>query len=98
MDPAVQRMHAMRTLATLIVTLTLPGTLLASDWPQWLGPQRDGVSNETGLVAGERAILFHQVEGKETVDCLDPATGKRRWRFDYACSYEDPYSKGNGPR
>src|SRR5439155_19996597 len=24
--------------------------LFAADWPQWLGPNRDGVSAETGLV------------------------------------------------
>jgi outer membrane protein assembly factor BamB len=29
-------------------TLTL--NLLADDWPQWLGPQRDGVWRETGIV------------------------------------------------
>jgi outer membrane protein assembly factor BamB len=32
--------------------MLLVGTLtcLADDWPQWLGPQRDGVSKETGLL------------------------------------------------
>jgi outer membrane protein assembly factor BamB len=27
-----------------------PGLLLADDWPQWRGPQRDGISHETGLL------------------------------------------------
>lgn len=32
--------------------LTLfPGFVYASDWPQWLGPNRDGASTETGLLA-----------------------------------------------
>jgi outer membrane protein assembly factor BamB len=28
----------------------VPGLLLADDWPQWRGPQRDGISRETGLL------------------------------------------------
>ncbi|MDB6175423.1 MAG: outer rane biosis protein BamB [Chthoniobacteraceae bacterium] len=30
--------------------LFAPGSLHADDWPQWLGPQRDGVWRETGIV------------------------------------------------
>ena len=32
------------------VALLSPGSLLASDWPQWQGPGRDAVSSETGLM------------------------------------------------
>src|SRR6516165_6722459 len=39
------RMKPRLLLATL---LTLP--LMAADWPQWRGPNRDGVSKETGLL------------------------------------------------
>src|SRR5687767_9645852 len=34
----------------LSLALVLPCTLLADDWPQWLGPQRDGVWRETGIL------------------------------------------------
>jgi outer membrane protein assembly factor BamB len=30
--------------------LCLCGSLFAADWPQWLGPERNGVSTETGLL------------------------------------------------
>jgi outer membrane protein assembly factor BamB len=32
-----------------ILLLLLPGTVPASDWPQWRGPNRDGVWAETGI-------------------------------------------------
>ena len=35
---------------TLALLGRLPGTLLAADWPQHLGPQRTGISTETGLI------------------------------------------------
>ena len=34
------------TIATLLI---LTASAHAADWPQWLGPQRNGVSNESGL-------------------------------------------------
>ena len=38
----------MRPQLVLAVLLTPP--LLAADWPQWRGPNRDGTSKETGLL------------------------------------------------
>src|SRR5262245_2779625 len=34
----------------LCLCLTVPGAVFASDWPQWRGPQRSGISQETGLL------------------------------------------------
>ena len=33
-----------------VLTLTLALTLQAADWPQWRGPDRSGISRETGLL------------------------------------------------
>ncbi|HEV3303029.1 MAG TPA: PQQ-binding-like beta-propeller repeat protein [Planctomycetaceae bacterium] len=35
----------------VIATLLASSALSANDWPQWLGPERDGVWRETGLIA-----------------------------------------------
>src|SRR5262245_15119233 len=40
----------MRRLSALLLLLSVPLTLHAADWPQWLGPNRDGVWPETGIM------------------------------------------------
>ncbi len=39
-----------RSALWIVAVLIVPGLLLADDWPQWRGPQRDGSSRETGLL------------------------------------------------
>src|SRR5690242_12245838 len=104
---------------TFALTLTLP----AADWPQFLGPTRDGHSAETGLnwnwpkdgppvawtaevgqgwagpvVAGDRLVIFHRVGNDEVIACLDPATGKEKWKFAYRTRYRDDFGFDEGPR
>ena len=40
----------MRLLASLCLIAALASPLLANDWPNWRGPDRDDVSKETGLL------------------------------------------------
>ncbi len=95
----------------------------AQDWPQFLGPTRNGVfagtnlapswpkegppivwSKKTGdgysgpVVAGGKLILFHQLGPRDTIECLDAATGKTVWTADYPTSYQDDFDRGDGPR
>src|SRR5947207_2022220 len=50
-------------LTITFVLISLTPTLVADDWPQWLGPRRDGVWRETGIVgkfpAGGPKVLWH---------------------------------------
>ena len=38
------------SLFALVALVSLSAAVCADDWPQWLGPQRDGVWRETGLI------------------------------------------------
>src|SRR5947209_2862480 len=40
----------LRFFAALMALPLLAATVWADDWPQWLGPQRDGVWREKGIV------------------------------------------------
>ena len=40
----------MKRFIALALSLIATGTVAAADWPQWLGPRRDGTSTEKGLL------------------------------------------------
>ncbi len=54
----------------------------------WAGP----------VVAGERLIFFHRVGNEEIVLCLDPVTGKEKWKHRYTTKYRDDFNFDDGPR
>ena len=39
----------MRSAFTVLTAIILTGTLFAADWPNWRGPNHDGISPETGM-------------------------------------------------
>ena len=55
----------------------VPATLLADDWPQWLGPQRDGVWREKGLLdklpPGGPKVLWRTAPGVLSEGYAGPA-------------------------
>jgi len=98
-------------------------SLLAQDWPQILGPNRNGIYTGPELVpsfprtgppalwtrdvgagfagpsvVGDRLVLFHRVNNKETVEAMDALTGKTIWTFDYPTAYRDDFGFDEGPR
>jgi outer membrane protein assembly factor BamB len=118
------------------VVLLFPTIAAADDWPQWLGPKRDGVWRETGIVdkfpEGGPKVLWRvpcgigyagpavaqgkvflpdrilgegtknpenpftrtAVRGTDRLLCLDEATGKELWKFEYAVEYRVNYAAG----
>ena len=122
LHPAELRGFGRAAGAVLVAALALVATVDADDWPQHLGPRRNGTSLEpapeawTGagpeilwrkrvgegfsapVVAQDRLLLFHRVDGEERLDCLDPATGTEIWSYTYPTSYRDDFGFDEGPR
>ncbi|HEY1109040.1 MAG TPA: PQQ-binding-like beta-propeller repeat protein [Opitutaceae bacterium] len=77
-------------------------TPLLDRWPEggpklvWELPTGEGYA--CPVLASGKLVYFHRVDGKETIDCLNPETGRRLWRFDYPVEYEDRYGFSPGPR
>jgi len=97
------------------------------DWPQFLGPARNGVysgavvawtkngpasgwkptqiwKKDVGqgfsapVVAGGRLIIFHRLENRAVVDCLDASSGRPAWSAEYPTNYRDDFGFDEGPR
>ncbi len=107
-----------------ILLITVHGTAaLNTDWPQFLGPNRNGTylgpplgrswssngppvlwQRPTGAgfsgpaVSAHRLILFHRVDNRATVECLDPRTGAGLWKSSYPTDYHDDFGFDEGPR
>ena len=77
-------------------------TKLRHDFPAAGPPKVWEVSKGSGYaspaIVGDRLVLFHRLEGRETIDCLHSETGRRLWTHDYAVEYRDRYGYSDGPR
>ena len=101
----------------IILGLAAVSCASATDWPQHLGPGRNGVYTgpEIGSLAASwtkpagagfagavvvngKAVLFHRLNGKEVLDCVDAKTGKPVWSFSYPTNYRDDFGFDEGPR
>jgi outer membrane protein assembly factor BamB len=78
------------------------GPPLAASWPKdgppivWQRKVDQGFSGPA--VASGKLILFHRIEDKEAIECLDANTGKTLWTFDYPTTYRDDFGFDEGPR
>ena len=79
-----------------------PETCLAAtlppDGPPLVWSMAKGMGYGAPAIADGRLVLFHRVGGEAVVDCLDPADGRRFWRFAYPTAYRDRYGYNHGPR
>lgn len=68
------------------------------DGPRKLWEYEKGDGHTGPVIAGGRVVIIHALAGKETVDCLDAASGARTWRFAYTVDFVSQYGAGPGAR
>lgn len=78
-------------------------TKLLRTWPDG-GPKlvwemRRGDGYASPVFADGRMVYVHRIGNEMHVDCQDPETGKRHWRFSYPCTYrQERYIRNAGQR
>src|ERR1700677_1844173 len=78
------------------------GAEIAPAWPGsgppvvWKKDVGEGVAGP--VVAAGKMILFHRLQSREIIECLDAATGKSVWSLEYPTSYRDDFGFDEGPR
>ena len=77
-------------------------TKLNWDWPKDGPPTLWKLDVGTGwaapVVSGENLLVFHRVGDDEILLCLNPATGKEKWKHTYRTKYKDDFGFDDGPR
>ena len=66
--------------------------------PALLWSVAKGEGYTSPAIEGDFLVIFHALDGKETLECLQPETGKRYWSYEYPIEYRDRYGYANGPR
>lgn len=81
---------------------TSPETPLLKQFPDggpakvWEVVRGDGYTSPA--ISGDRLVIFHAQDGKETIECLQRETGRQSWIVEYPIEYSDRYGFANGPR
>lgn len=66
--------------------------------PKIVWEMEKGTGYTSPAIAGGRLVFFHRLGDEETIECLDPETGRRYWSHGYPIEYRDRYGYSNGPR
>jgi outer membrane protein assembly factor BamB len=77
-------------------------THLLKNWPA-TGPKMvwevaRGTGHAPAVVSGNYLVIIHAMDGREVIECLQPETGKRYWKFDYPVRLGSNYGVSEAPR
>lgn len=77
-------------------------THLLKTWPE-SGPKKvwevkKGSGHAPIAVAGNYLVMIHAKDGMETIECLQPETGKRYWKYEYSVQLSSNYGIKDAPR
>ena len=65
--------------------------------PSKLWEYPKGAGHSAPAVSGNRAVIFHTIDDKETIDALDIVSGQRQWSFSYDAAFTSQFGSGKGP-
>lgn len=57
-----------------------------------------GTGHAPAVVTGDYLVMIHALDGKEVVECLHPATGKRHWKHEYPVRLGSSFGIDDAPR
>ena len=71
---------------------------LPPEGPAKVWEVRKGTGYACPAIARGKLVLFHRLDDREIIDCLEAETGKRCWSHSYPVAYSDRYGYSDGPR
>lgn len=66
--------------------------------PPLVWERKKGNGHPAPVIVGDRLVFIHEEDGRETIECLHPETGKRHWRVDYPVTLGQSYGIVDAPR
>jgi outer membrane protein assembly factor BamB len=69
----------------------------AAPWPV-LWKKEVGQGFAAPAIVGDKLILFHRIDEKEIVECLNAKTGDSIWTSSYPATFQCDYTEDEGPR
>ena len=57
-----------------------------------------GSGHAPTIISGRRLVMFHVLDGREVIECLDTETGQRYWKYEYPVRLGSSYGIDDAPR
>ena len=69
-----------------------------ADGPLIVWEVERGTGHAPAVVSGDYLVMIHAMGGKEVIECLQPETGKRYWKFEYPIRLGSNYGINDATR
>ena len=77
-------------------------TKLLKSWadsgPKMVWEVKRGSGHAPAVVSGDFLVMIHASDGREVIECLQPETGKRHWKFHYPVQLSSSFGISDAPR
>ena len=70
----------------------------AGSGPAKVWEVKRGSGQSPVVISGDYLVMIHELNGKEVIECLQPETGKRHWKYEYPVRLGSKYGISDAPR